>query len=259
VEDVFVFPHMGDGGLALGAAWAAAGSDGIAGSFDSLALGPAFGSEEAGDALRQAGLAASRPDNLVRDVAERIVAGQVVCWFQGRMEYGPRALGYRSVLARPDRPDLRDRLNLILKRRVWYQPFCPSVLAEEAPRLFSDWTPAGRTNRAMTMAYLVHPDYRQAMSGVTSIDGSCRPQLVAESGTEPLAPVLRHMRRLIGVGAILNTSFNIHSEPLVCSPAEAIDVFQRCGADALAIGPYVAERPGLAPERQRRHAVGAAT
>ena len=259
VEDVFVFPHMGDGGLALGAALAAADSDRIAGPFDALALGPEFGPDAIDVALRRAGLQASRADDLAGDVTDRIVAGQVVCWFQGRMEYGPRALGYRSVLARPDRPDLKDRLNLILKRRVWYQPFCPSVLEGEAPRLFSDWTPAGRRNRAMTMAYLVHADFRQALAGVTSIDGSCRPQLVAESGAEPLAPVLRRLRSRLGVGAVLNTSFNIHGEPLVCTPADAIDVFQRCGADALAIGPYVIERPDLAPEHRTRHAVVAST
>ena len=259
VEDVFVFPHMGDGGLALGAALAAADSrDGVRSS-DSLALGPEFGRDAIESALQRAGLQPTASDNVSRDVAERIVAGQVICWFQGRMEYGPRALGYRSVLARPDRADLRDRLNLILKRRVWYQPFCPSVLAEEAPRLFNDWTRAGRGNRAMTMAYQVRPDYRQAMSGVTSIDGSCRPQLVDESGGEPLAPVLRRLRALLGVGAVLNTSFNIHGEPLVCSPAEAIDVFQRCGADALAIGPYIVERPDLTLELQAAHAVGAST
>ena len=82
-------------------------------------------------------------------------------WFQGRMEYGPRALGHRSVLARPDRADLRDRLNLVLKRRVWYQPFCPSMLDSEAPRALADWT--GPSNRCMTMAYDV-----SSCSGTTS-------------------------------------------------------------------------------------------
>ena len=162
-------------------------------------------------------------------------------WFQGRMEYGPRALGHRSVLARPDRPDLRDRLNLVLKRRVWYQPFCPSLLESEAPRILADWT--GSRNRSMTMAYEVSACCRSRMAGVISIDGVCRPQVVPDDDPGEFAELLREARRRWSVGAVLNTSFNIHGEPLVCSPAEAIDVFLRSGADALAIGPFLVSRP----------------
>jgi carbamoyltransferase len=161
-------------------------------------------------------------------------------WFQGRMEYGPRALGHRSVLARPDLPRLRDRLNLVLKRRVWYQPFCPSMLESDAVRVLSDWT--GGRNRSMTMAYEVGESFRDQLRGVISIDGTCRPQVVADADTSDFAQLLREGRTRWGIGAVLNTSFNIHGEPLVCSPAEAIDVFQRSGADALAIGPFLVHR-----------------
>jgi carbamoyltransferase len=157
------------------------------------------------------------------------------------MEYGPRALGHRSVLARPDRIDVRDRLNLVLKRRVWYQPFCPSMLESEAPRVLSDWT--GGRNRAMTMAYAVADAYRSKLAGVTSVDGTCRPQVVSDDDPGAFAAVLREARRRWAAGVVLNTSFNIHGEPLVCTPAEAVDVFLRSGADALAIGPYLVERP----------------
>ncbi len=98
-------------------------------------------------------------------------------WFQGAMEYGPRALGQRSVLARPDRLDIRDRLNLALKRRVWYQPFCPSLLENDARRMLADWD--GGPNRSMTMAYEVAGEYRCQLAGVMSVDGTCRPQIVA--------------------------------------------------------------------------------
>ena len=162
-------------------------------------------------------------------------------WFQGAMEYGPRALGHRSVLARPDRPRLRDRINLVLKRRVWYQPFCPSMLESDARRALADWTGPG--NRFMTMAYEVASEYRCRMAGVTSIDGTCRPQVVSDDAAGEFAEVLRQARRLWGVGAVLNTSFNIHGEPLVCAPGEAIDVFLRSGADLLAIGPFLVDRP----------------
>jgi carbamoyltransferase len=162
-------------------------------------------------------------------------------WFQGRMEYGPRALGNRSVLARPDRPDLRDRLNLALKRRVWYQPFCPSMLDSEAPRVLADWTDC--SNRWMTMAYEVSRCFRSRLAGVISVDGTCRPQFVSDSEPGEFAELLREARARWSVGAVLNTSFNIHGEPIVCTPGEAIDVFLRSGADALAIGPFFIERP----------------
>ena len=161
------------------------------------------------------------------------------------MEYGPRALGHRSVLARPDLVGVRDRLNLVLKRRVWYQPFCPSMLESEGSRLLADWT--GSRNRAMTMAYEVLPDHRARLPGVISVDGTCRPQFVDDAERSDFAALLHHARRRWGVGAVLNTSMNIHGEPLVCSPSEALDVFRRSGADALAIGTYCIERTECAP------------
>jgi carbamoyltransferase len=241
VDDVFVFPHMGDGGLALGAALLASaeggGGEGARVSLEDLGLGPEYSESMMEDTLRAGGLHYQRCADLPGAVGRLLAGEKIVMWFQGRMEYGPRALGYRSVLARPDRPDLRDRLNLVLKRRVWYQPFCPSILERDGRHLLSDFS--GRPNRHMTMAYQVAPEYRPALSGVVSVDGSCRPQLVPEDAPGPFAALLREMRTHIGVGALLNTSFNIHGSPLVCSPREALDVFIEAGADALAMGPFL--------------------
>ena len=156
------------------------------------------------------------------------------------MEYGPRALGHRSVLARPDRPQLRDRVNLLQKRRVWYQPFCPSLLDADARAALADFS--GQPNRHMTMAYVVAPAYRDRLSGVMSVDGSCRPQMVADDAPTPFAAMLRAVRALIGIGAVLNTSFNMHGSPLVCTPVEAVQVFHESGADALALGPFLVKR-----------------
>jgi carbamoyltransferase len=130
----------------------------------------------------------------------------------------------------------------VLKRRVWYQPFCPSLLESEAQRLFADWK--GRPDRFMTMAYEVRPEARAALSGVINVDGTCRPQIVADDAAGPWAALLHEMKRLTGTGAVLNTSFNIHGEPLVCAPEEALDVFARSGADALALGPFLVEGGG---------------
>jgi carbamoyltransferase len=243
VDDVYIFPHMGDGGLALGAAVSAATTsrDTPQITLDRLDLGPAYGRDALESSLRAAGLPSTCVPNLPCRVADLLADGHVVMWFQGGMEYGPRALGHRSVLARPDRAELRDRLNLVLKRRVWYQPFCPSMLESEAPRLLADWN--GGRNRAMTMAYKVNDEYRQDLAGVISVDGTCRPQIVSDADEGPFAALLREARRRWDRGVVLNTSFNIHGEPLVCSPAEAVDVFLRSGADALAMGPFLVTRP----------------
>jgi carbamoyltransferase len=247
IEDVYVMPHMGDGGLALGAAVLAAARGGDTVSLDlrALGLGPEYDPATQEAAIRAAGLVPVREDAIGATVAARLASGQVVMWFQGRMEYGPRALGHRSVLARPDRIDLRDRLNLVLKRRVWYQPFCPTLLESERARLLSDWR--GDDNANMTMAYEVAPAFRPSLVAVTSIDGTCRPQFVPDGAAGPFPDLLREAQRLWGVGVVLNTSFNIHGEPLVCTPTEAVDVFVRSGADALAMGPFLVERPATGP------------
>jgi carbamoyltransferase len=114
------------------------------------------------------------------------------------------------------------------------------MLESEASRVLADWT--GGRNRSMTMAYQVADEFRSHLAGVTSIDGTCRPQIVGDDETGPFADLLRLARRNWDFGIVLNTSFNIHGEPLVCSPHEAVDVFVRSGADALAIGPFLATR-----------------
>jgi len=182
----------------------------------------------------------SRCAHIAIAVADLIQQREVVLWFQGRMEYGPRSLGHRSVLARPDCPELRDRLNLVLKRRVWYQPFCPSILESDARTVLADWK--GTPNRHMTTAYMVREPHRAALAGVMNVDGSCRPQIVRDDADDPFATLLREVRTRAGIGALLNTSFNIHGEPLVCTPAEALRVFELSGADALAIGSFLIRR-----------------
>ena len=241
VDDTFVFPHMGDGGLACGAAMAASVQYNQRPSvqLDNLGLGPAFDESTILVALVESTLRFSRVDDVAETVAGLLESGQVVLWFQGRMEYGPRALGHRSILARPDRPELRDRLNLILKRRVWYQPFCPSMLDTEARSALADFK--GAPNRHMTTAYSVRPEWRPRLAGVLSIDGTCRPQLVADEEPSPFGRLLRAIRTRLGYGAVLNTSFNIHGSPLVCTPVEALDVLAKSGADWLAIGPFLVE------------------
>jgi len=241
VENIFVFPHMGDGGLALGAA--------IAANYDlygvstyrlrDLSLGPAFSRGDISAALERWGrediqgreegeIRYHRVENVSEAVARLILEGEIILWFQGRLEIGPRALGNRSILARPDDRRIKDRLNLLLKKRVWYQPFCPSILIEDAPVLLEINGQDIRDNRFMTMAFKVRREHLGIMEGVIAIDGTCRPHFVAG---ENLAyrELLLHIKEELGCGVVLNTSFNIHGEPIVCSPLEALDMLKRTG------------------------------
>jgi carbamoyltransferase len=240
-EELFVFPHMGDGGLALGAALAAAVEESGLRHFalGDLRFGPRIAAEDVESALARSGLATRRSECVAVETAKRLAREEIVFWFQGRMELGPRALGGRSILARPDRAALRDRLNLKLKRRVWYQPFCPSLLDEEGARLLEG---GEAPNRYMTMAYRVRPEARAHLEGVIGQDGTCRPQMVDES-YGAYHRLLVEMKQEIGVGAVLNTSFNLHGEPVVATPRDAIDCFLRSGADALVLNDFVAEAP----------------
>ncbi len=169
-----------------------------------------------------------RLDNPAAEAARLIVAGEIILWFQGRMEIGPRALGHRSILARPDDRAIKDRLNLLLKKRVWYQPFCPSMLIEDAPALLETEGQEIRDNRFMTMGFRVRPERLALMEGVINVDGTCRPQFVGDE--EPrYRDLLCGLRESLGYGVVLNTSFNLHGEPLVCAPGEALGMLRQTG------------------------------
>jgi carbamoyltransferase len=240
MEKIFVFPHMGDGGIALGAAlWVAAEHYPRFFGLSDLQLGPRVGEKEIESSIESSGHHCLKPDDLEREVATRLNRGEVVLWFQGRMEYGPRALGARSILTRPDRREIRDRLNLRLKRRVWYQPFCPSILDEEAGHLLEDGDV--RRDRYMTMAYRVRPEGRDPLAAVIGPDGTCRPQMVGP-GTGRYRRLIEEFQKLSGVGAVLNTSFNLHGEPIVATPKDALRTLEASGADALAIGDFLVTR-----------------
>ena len=159
------FPHMGDGGLALGRR-GRCGRRSRASRFDSISIASISGPPTIDAAIEASASRRGPPADACRRTCRAASpscsqTGRIVMWFQGAMEYGPRALGHRSVLARPDRLDLRDRLNLVLKRRVWYQPFCPSMLESEAPRLLADWT--GGRNRVDDHGVRGAPEHRAAI------------------------------------------------------------------------------------------------
>ncbi|MCD6450802.1 MAG: hypothetical protein J7L64_00320 [Acidobacteria bacterium] len=238
VSDCYVFPHMADGGLALGAAFYLNYQLNGVSSYrlENLFLGPDYSPSEIEEVLKRHRLNYQRVEDIERRVAELIKEGNIVMWFQGRMEVGPRALGGRSILARPDSLEIKDALNLRLKKRVWYQPFCPSLLVEDAKECFKNLK--GRPDRFMTFAYIIKEEMKNRLKGVISIDLSCRPQIVCEEDSR-YGKLLRYVKELTGLSVVLNTSFNIHGEPIVCSPEDAVSTFVRTGCDCLAIGDFL--------------------
>jgi carbamoyltransferase len=157
-------------------------------------------------------------------------------WAQGRMELGPRALGARSIVARADSLAARDDLNLRLKRRVWFQPFCPSILLSEAPELLADYRGSRDTNLHMTMGFLTTPRGRIALAGAIGPDGSCRPQMVPEDPADPWSGLLAHVKALTGIGAVINTSLNMHGKPMADAASGVVDAWVESGVQHLALG-----------------------
>lgn len=241
VTGCFVFPHMGDGGLALGAALVA--NYRLNGIYQvplkHLFLGPRYSEETIEQALKENGLKFRKIINIAREVAKIISSGEIVLWFQGAMEFGPRALGARSIIARPDSGTIKDTLNLRLKKRVWYQPFCPSMLEQDAKELLEDYD--GKPNEFMTMAYIVRENKRHFVQGVINVDGSCRPQIVSEKDSV-FCELLKEVKQLTGHGIVLNTSFNLHGDPLVCSPKDAIKTMTDTGCEYMAIGDFLVRK-----------------
>ena len=241
----FVQPAAGDEGLSLGAALYVSQSvlsDGPRFHMTDAYLGPAYSSEEIARALEQAGLPAEpldRESRLVRTV-DAIERGDVVGWFQGRMEWGPRALGNRSILAHPGRPDMKEILNARIKRREWFRPFAPAVLAERQHEIFTSAHPSP----FMLHVYGVRPEWRDRLPAVTHVDGSGRLQTVTREANPDYHELIKRFGDRTGIPVLLNTSFN-ENEPVVCRPDEAIDCFKRTRMDVLAIGDFVVTKGAI--------------
>jgi carbamoyltransferase len=194
-------------------------------------LGPAFSRRDILAAVKSAGLAARRSKAPAREAAAMIADGKIVAWFQGRMEFGPRALGNRSLLADPRRPDMRAILNQKVKHREDFRPFAPSVAAECA----DDWFEVGAhgtSHEFMLFACDVKPERRSLIPAVVHHDGSARVQLVRRESNPRFHELISCFQAQTGVPIVVNTSFN-DSEPIVCSPTDAIVTFRKSGIDAL--------------------------
>jgi carbamoyltransferase len=245
-EELYVQPAAGDSGTAVGAAldvWCSTLGRPRGPAMRHAYYGPSYDDDAVASALATAGVDGERldDDSLFRLVAERIAAGDVVGWFQGRMELGPRALGNRSILADPRSREMKDVLNARVKHREPFRPFAPSVLAERT----AEWFDQSYTSPFMVLVYDVLPDKRELVPAITHVDGTGRLQTVEESASPRYHRLISEFDRLTGVPMLLNTSFN-ESEPIVTSPADALETFAKTRIDLLVLGNYVVRRSASA-------------
>lgn len=244
-EDVYIQPAAGDAGLAIGAAffvWHQVLGHPRSFVMEHAYWGPEFSEAELRRAIskildRGLKVAELPEEELARETAKRIADGKVVGWFQGRMEWGPRALGNRSIVVDPRRPEMKDILNRRVKHREPFRPFAPSVLEEFADEYFEESYPSP----FMLMAYPVRPAKRNEIPAPTHVDGTGRLQTVSRQANPLYWRLIDEFRKLTGVPVLLNTSFN-ENEPIVCTPEEAVECFLRTHMDALAVGRFLAEK-----------------
>jgi carbamoyltransferase len=244
-ERIWVQPAAGDAGTALGAAlWTAHELGDAVQPLTTAALGRGFADEDLAGWLDRAGLEAERPDDIAEAVAEILADDGVVAWFQGRSEFGPRALGHRSLLADPRRKENLERMNDI-KGREQFRPVAPMVLAERAPEVFAGPMPSPY----MLFTHDVRPGWAERIPAVVHVDGSARIQTV-NAAREPLvARMLESFERRTGVPVVVNTSLNTAGRPMVDDPRDALECFGSAPVDALALGPYLLRRPALIAAR----------
>lgn len=242
---LFVQPAAGDCGGALGAAlYASACLFRQPRSFEMkhAALGPEFNSREIGRAIAEAGLSAAElsDEELTGRAARLISEGKVTGWLQGRMEFGPRALGNRSILGDPRNPAMKRLLNGKVKRREPFRPYAPAVLADKA----GDYFQLSGPSPFMLLAPLVRPEKAALIPAARHDDGTARVQTVSREANPRFYGLIEEFGRQTGVPMVLNTSFNRFGEPVVCSPGEALRVYKETGMDALAVGNFLLEKNG---------------
>ncbi len=247
-EQVYVHPAAGDAGLAVGAAYYVWHQ--ILGQPRSFVMnhaywGPGYSTEEVRSAIQASSVSRGgytiselQEEELIRRTAAIIAEGKILGWYQGRAEWGPRALGNRSIVADPRRPEMKEILNRRIKHREIFRPFAPSILAEKT----GEWFEKSYPSPFMNLAYSVLPEKRDKIPAPTHVDGTGRLQTVSREANPRYYALISEFERQTGVPVVLNTSFN-DNEPIVCRPEEALDCFLRTQMDALVLGNFLINRP----------------
>jgi carbamoyltransferase len=246
---LFVQPAAGDAGGALGAAALAyvraRGDRPVQKRLEHAYLGPSFSASDVYEFLQNTSVVfgdyRGRENDLIGATADRLIAGEVIGWFQGRMEFGPRALGARSILADPRRPEMRDRINKLVKMREAFRPFAPTVLESKAAEHFDLDHPSPFMLETSKVKSSI------ALPATTHVDGSARVQTVDSSANTRFALLLEEFEKRTQCPILLNTSFNVRGEPIVCNPFDAIMCFVRSRIDALVLEDFVIDRASVPP------------
>jgi carbamoyltransferase len=252
VDSVFVYPNMGDGGCATGAAFLALGHEACYGkAFDSVYFGPQYDDEDIKRALDKESLSyQDLGSELEKTVAHLLANDSIVARVNGRMEYGPRALGNRSILYPAKRPEVNQWLNEQLGRTE-FMPFAPVCLAERADQLFVGiGQGTAKTAEFMTITYDCTELMKRQSPAAVHVDGTARPQLVTARSNPSMHAILREYEAITGIPVLINTSFNMHEEPIVCSPEDSIRAFLLGNIDYLAIGKFLVKHPSRLAKSQ---------
>lgn len=248
VEAVFVHPGMSDEGMPVGAAlsqhYRLSGNkyDPNVTTMEHVYLGPEFSDRETQQELQKQGVEAIRYADVESQVARLLANGAVVARFNGKMEYGPRALGNRSILYQATDPTVNHWMNDALKRTE-FMPFAPIVMAEHASKCFNNTEGAQNTARFMTITFDCTDWMAKTSPGVVHVDNTARPQLLSKKDNPSMYKILAEYYKLTGLPCLINTSFNMHEEPIVCTPYDAIRAFKLGHLDYLAIGNWIAKNP----------------
>jgi len=252
---VWVQPAAGDAGTALGAALYVAQELGdTVEPMTTAALGREWDTQELEDWLERAAIPYERPDDVAEEAAEVLARNGVVAWFEGRAEFGPRALGHRSLLADPRDPANLERLNDV-KGREQFRPVAPMVLEERAPEIFSG---GPLPSPYMLFTHAVEPSWAERIPAVVHVDGSARIQTIDPREEPAVARMLRAFERRTGVPVVVNTSLNTAGRPMVDDPRDALECFGSSPIDALVMGPFLVRRPGSSvAARRAKEAVAA--
>jgi len=240
VREIFIHPAMGDDGTGTGAALHLASLKGIIGKkMESATLGPKYSNEEIKKVLEKAGLEYKYFDNVEIEIAKCLANDKVVARFDGRMEYGPRSLGNRSIMYPAKDSSVNDWLNKRLDRSE-FMPFAPATLVEDMKKCYTGLEGAEHTARFMTITTDCTEYMKKNSSAAVHIDGTARPQLVDKKTYPSFYKILKEYKRLTGLPSLINTSFNIHEHPIVCKPEDAVRAFTYGHLDCLAIGSFIA-------------------
>ena len=241
LERHHIYPNAGDAGLAAGAALYAyfeANPDAPIPRLEHLYLGPEYSNDEIGAILDARGLDYRFVEDVSDEGAQLLADGKILAWFQGRMESGPRALGNRSILMSANKPENKDFINARVKFREPFRPFCPSLLFEHRDAYLCN----GREEAFMITSFDVQPEKRDKIPAVVHVDGTVRPQTVRREINPRYWDLIRRFGELAGEYLVLNTSFNIRGEPIICHPREAIRCFYDSGIDVLVLANFILEK-----------------